>query len=217
MAKIRLIVTEKLQLVRKSLIVLLKEHAQMDVVDEAASSKELMDKLKFRLVDIVILDYDRNDLAAMVAIDTIKNRFPEVKLIVSGVSECDTPIADIMAKGANSFVCKTSSPEGLYSVILGVHKSGYYFDDSLSKALLNGVIVKRSRKEVHDIPDFKQRELDVIRAICEGLSYREIADLLNISLSTVDFYRSSIYQKISCHNVAGLMKFAIKNGIVQLN
>ena len=189
----------------------------MDVVDEASSSKELMEKLKFRLVDIVLLDYDKNDLASMIAIDTIKNRFPEIKLIVSGVSEGETPIADLMAKGANSFVCKNCSPEALYSVILGVHKSGYYFDDSVSKALLNGVIVKSTNKEIKDLPDFKQRELDVIRAICEGLSYREIADLLNISLSTVDFYRSSIYQKVSCDNVAGLMKFAIKNGLVQLN
>ena len=69
----------------------------MDVVDEASSSKELMEKLKFRLVDIVLLDYDKNDLASMIAIDTIKNRFPEIKLIVSGVSEGETPIADLMA------------------------------------------------------------------------------------------------------------------------
>ena len=217
MAKIRILVTDRLELFRKSLILLLKEDNQIEVVDEASNGKELMEKLKYKLVDIVLMDYEKGDLACFATIDTIKNRFPEMKILVSGLSGSENAMAELMTKGANSFICKNCSPNSLFNAIHSVSKNGFYFDDAVSKALLNGIINEKNRVISDDQPVFKQRELDVLRGICDGLSNKEIAELLSISASTVDFYRTSIYTKTKCHNVANLMKYVIRTGVVQLN
>jgi len=216
MAKIRIIVAERLELFRKSLILLLKSDGHLEVVDEASNGKELMEKLKHKLVDIVLMDYEKGDLGCFTTIDIIKNRYPRIKILVNGVSGSDNAIAELMTKGANSFVCKTSSPEILFNAIHSVSKNGFYFDDAVSKALLNGMINEKNRVVSDNEPVFKQRELDVLRGICDGLSNKEIAELLSVSASTVDFYRTSIYTKTKCHNVVSLMKYVIRTGIVQL-
>ena len=217
MAKLRIIVADRLQLVRKSIVKLLKEDNRIEVVDEAGCGKELMEKLKYRLADLVLIDYEKGDLTCFATIGMLRNRFPEIRILVCGPAGVENIIAELMSKGANGFIGKDCSPDTLFQAINAVHKSGFYFDDTVSKALLNGMISERNKTVGEDTPVFKQRELDVLRGICDGLSYREIAELLNVSLSTVDFYRTSIYQKVKCHNVASLMKFAIRTGIVQLN
>lgn len=214
--KIKIVLAENSELFRKSLVSLLNTEPQFEVVGEANNGKELLDLLKQKQVDIVLLDVEMPVMDGRVALDIMQKRFPHVKVIVLSIHNGQNFTTEFMSLGASCVLSKNCGVDTMFSAIRTVNRDGYYFDNTISKAMLGALIkdkaVNRMIKEVV----FNARETEILKAICDGKTNKEIASSLHLSASTIDFHRCKIYAKANCGNVTGLLKYALRNGIVSL-
>jgi two-component system, NarL family, response regulator DegU len=215
--KIKLVIAEDQDLMRRSFIALLKEDPQFDVVGEAAHGKELIEVLKETEADIVLLDIEMPVMNGMDALEIVGRRFPEVKVIILTMHGGTVFISEMMARGARAFINKSCDAESLFEAIHTVDTDGYFFDKSVSEALLKGLQRERSINPIFGELALSEREIDVLREICEGKTNKQISDRLKVSPSTIDFHKSNIYKKTKSRSILDLLKYAIKNGIININ
>lgn len=216
LTKIRIVVSEKQGLYRKSLANLLKTNPDLEVVAEAENGRDLLELLKHTRINIILLDSELPDMECKTTLEIIKRRFPETKVIVLSIHATPELMSDYLTSGASGHICKNCSVENLFSAIQSVENEGYYFDNSVSKALLESVIKKNQPPVPLSEIIFNEREKDIMKKICDGKTNKEIANSLYLSTSTIDFYKTKIYGKTKCKNVASLLCFALKNGIIAL-
>jgi len=209
------IVAESKELLRKGLVALLKTKKDLEII-EASNGREVLEHLKTTEAQIVLLEANLPVLDGNAVLNIIQTRFPIIRVIIlSEISNAQLQ-SDFMAMGASGFLCKTCSTETLFSAIEKVRTEGFFFDSITSKALLHTVIKGKQRSNTPNEISFNQRETDIIKKICDGLTNKEIAINLHLSASTIDFYRTKIYGKTKANCATGLLKYALKNGLVEL-
>lgn len=214
--EIKIMIAEELELSRKSLVALLEKKAELEVVADVSSGRQLVEQLKNKHADIVLMDTEVPVLDGKSTLEIIKKRFPDVRVIVLSIHSDMSLMSDYMARGANSYLCKTCSVDTLFRAIKVVKSEGYFFDNSTSKALLESVLKEKHANTNFSEVKFNERETEILVRICDGKTNKEIANSLHLSSSTIDFYRTKIYGKTKCNNVTALLKYALKNGIVAL-
>lgn len=214
---IKIIVAEDQELIRKSFIALIKEDKQLEIVAEASNGKDLLNLLKLNKPDIVILDIEMPLMNGKEALEIIGKRFPSVKVIMLSMHAGSHFISELMAKGARAFLPKHCDPDTFFEAIYTVHYEGYYFDRTISEAMLKGLQREKSINPLLDELSLTDREISILKEICEGKTNKKIANSLNITPNTVDFHRGNIYKKTKSKNIIDLLKYAIKNGIISLS
>jgi len=214
--KIRLMLVHTNELFRKSLAALLNTNPAFEVIAELPDGKTLMDQLKQSETDIVFMDTHLEGMDAKSALDVMQLRFADVKCIMLSMSGSHFQSTEFMSRGAACYLSMDScSVDMLFKATKTVHYEGHYFDNSISKAMLGALL--RNKKEGDPGMAFNDRELEVMIAVCDGKTNKEIAASLHLSSSTIDFYKARIYEKTACNNAAGLVKYAIRKGIITLS
>ncbi len=216
-AKIKMMVAEDHELVRKGFISLIKELRNVEVIDEAANGKDLLQKLRIKQPDLILMDYRMPIMDGREALQIIKAKYPEVKVIMISVHDEPDLIMDLIAKGANSFISKGSTSDTLFNAITRTHIDGHYFDSNLSRLMMNGVINQKNGSEKTGKESLSDRELSVLRELCNGSSNNGISERLYISISTVEYHKRNIYRKTKTRNSVDLVKYAFKNGIIHIS
>jgi two-component system response regulator DegU len=209
-------IAEDHELVRKGFISLIHELKGAEVIAEAANGKELLHKLKVELPDIILMDYRMPIMDGREALQIIKAKYPQLKVIMMSVHDDTELIMDLVAKGANSFISKATTPDNLYNAIIRTYGEGHYFDTRLSQLMMNGIINQRNYSEKTKKESLSDREISVLREICNGGTNRGISERLYIAKSTVDFHKGNIYKKTNCKTVVELVKYAFKHGIIHV-
>lgn len=212
-SKIRIMVADPQEIFRKSISLLLKLQDDFNVCGEAANGRELSDKLKIGSYNVVLLDNPMPLEDGRTALSIMQARFPEIKVVVLSSHYDVTGMSEYMTEGAACCLLKTCDVNTLFSAIRTVHQDGYYFDKTISEAILLGL---RNVSQTGKNNAFTNREMVIIRKICDGLSNKQIALSLNISRSTVDFHKGKIYTKTNCSSASELLKFALKKGLINL-
>lgn len=212
--KISIILTEDQELMRKSLAALINDFPEFSVIGEAPNGKELLRLLKTSTPDIVLLDIDMPVMNGNETLDILNVRFPEVKVIMLSMYNEEGVILDFMTRGARAYLPKGCDVEMLTTTIESVHRNGYHFSDHVSKAMLNGVMRDRSLSHIAGELALTDREMEIVKELCEGKTNKEIANQLKVTTRTVDFHRANIYAKTKSRNVAELVKYAIRHGVV---
>lgn len=211
MPNIRIIVAESFEIFRKSLGAFLQAHPKFEVVADAGTGRELLERLKQNKTDLVLLDADLPVMDGSAILRVIQRRYHEVKVIALSRNSDARKQAVLMSQGAHSVLNKNCEVNTLMEAIRKVNKDGYYLNTPGTKALLDSVLHNK-QDEINEI-SFNQREIEILREVCEGRTNKQIAFDLHLSVSTVDFYKTRIYQKVKCNNVAGLLKYALNNGL----
>ena len=214
--KIKIIIAEDKELFRKALIFFIEGNKKYQIIDEASNGKELIDKLSNNIPDLILLDYKMPEMDGKEALVIIKNKYPEVKILMLSLYDEAELIIDLLSHGANGFVSKSESPEVFFTAIETVITTGRYFDPRISEVLLNGLL-KKGEKNHSGKMSLSEREISVLKEICNGHTNKLISEKLFISTSTVDFHKGNIYKKTYAKNVVDLVKYAIKNGITPVN
>jgi DNA-binding NarL/FixJ family response regulator len=151
----------------------------------------------------------------MEATKILRKKNNPVKILVITMYEDDKFIIHLMENGANGYLLKNADPEEIIKSIYAVHENGYYFNDVVNKALLKKLVMKSNFK-----PSFNQnielteREMEVLKLICEEKTATEIGKEIFLSPRSVEGIRTRLIEKIGVRNTAGLVMFAVKNGIV---
>lgn len=211
---IRLAIADDQPLFRRAFVLLLRDMPDVQVMFDSANGEELLTGLKGNDVDIVLLDLEMPVMDGVEALRRIRDEHPKVKVIVLSTHDDERSIVRMMELGANGYVLKTAEPDEVENAIRSVKESGYFFSDLVSRVMLQSLVKKENVKPVfNDVDPLTERELDVLRAICQEMTTTEIAGKLFVSPRTVEFHRNNILLKTGARNMAGLVVYAMTKGI----
>ena len=216
MDKTRVLLAEDHTIVRKGLRSLLDKETGIKVVGEAEDGREAIAKAEELHPDVVVMDIAMPGLNGLEATRQIKKRFPDIKIIILTMHTNKEYVSQTLKAGASGYLVKKAAPDELISAINAVHKGNSFLSPSISRMVIDEYI-QRSKEISEGEEGFEQltvREREVLQLIAEGRKTREIAELLYISIKTVETHRAHIMNKLDIHSTAELTRYAIRKGII---
>ncbi|MBL7945228.1 MAG: response regulator transcription factor [Flavobacteriales bacterium] len=211
---IKLALADDQNLFRKGMSMLLRELEGMEVTLECANGKDLLKAIAVVPVDIVLLDLEMPVMDGVETMKRMRTDHPEVKVVVLSMHSEEKFIVHLMELGANGYLLKTAEAAEVETAIRSVAESGYYFSDMVSQVMLQGLVKRDKVRPYFNVVDpLSDREIEVLKLICAEKTTPEIAEQLFLSPRTVEGHRNNILLKTGARNVAGLVVFAMTNGI----
>ncbi len=208
----RIVLADDHTIVRQGIKRMIEEVAGLMVVGEASDGLELLSLLKILDADLVILDISMPNLRGIEATRELKRIFPDVKVLILTMYKDKELLHHAFSSGADGYVLKEDTDEELHTAIEKIRKGKIYISPSFSgKSKNNGVLTRRGIFKPLLEP-LTQRETEILRLIAEGKSNKEIANLLFISIRTVQNHRASIMSKLGIKKTADLIRYAIHQG-----
>jgi two-component system response regulator NreC len=215
MKEIRLLIVDDHQIIIDGLKSLLEDEADIKLLGEANNGKEALDILRLLDVDIVLMDIDMPIMNGIEATKHILKDFPNVKVVILSMHKEGGLIKNLISIGAHGFLLKNSDQAQLIEAIRKVAYGDKYFSPEVTMSLLNKTSINTSAFNGIDLlSKLTERETEILKLIAEGYSNKEIGEKLFISHRTVDTHRTNLMKKLDVNNIAGLIKFAIQNGVV---
>ncbi len=213
MKRICIVLADDHQLILDGLNSLLKNREDILVAGEAKNGRDALSLVKLLDPDIVLMDIDMPVMNGIEALKEIKKSFPSTKVIILSMHEESGMIKSLMALGANGYLLKSCSQDELLGAISSVAMGQQYFSHGVVRSLLQTESSPAS--STHELTELlTDRETEVLQLIAEGFSNKEIGAKLFISHRTVDTHRTNLMKKLNVGNIAGLISFAIKKGLV---
>ncbi len=215
MSKIRIAIADDYKIYRDGLKVGLSADDNMEIIAEADNGEDLLKTLETNSPDVILMDLKMPVMDGMEATKQVRKKYPAIKVLVITMYEDDKFIIHLMENGANGYLLKNAEPDEIIKSIYAVYENGYYFNDVVNKALLKKLVLKNNLKpSFNQNIDLTEREQEVLKMICEEKTAAEIAKEIFLSPRSVEGIRQRLIEKIGVRNTAGLVMFAVKNGIV---
>jgi len=217
MSNIKVLLVEDHTILRKGLCSLLENEYGIEVIGEAENGREAIEKAENLLPDIVVLDISLPLLNGLEVTRQLKKRFPEIKILILTMHTSDEFVFEILNAGAKGYIVKKAAPNELVAAIHAVYLGQSFFSPEISKMMLDRMVEKGQLHDDSDVNEIlTEREREILQLVAEGNSSRTIAEMLFLSLKTVENHRSNIMKKLDIDNLAGLIKYAISKGIIQI-
>jgi DNA-binding NarL/FixJ family response regulator len=212
MKKIKLLLADDHHLFLEGIKSLLQEENELDIVYSASNGKEVLSLLKLSPVDICILDINMPELNGIETAREIKQVYPNILIIILTTYNDQEFIKAMLALGVEGYVMKNATKPELVKAIHTVWNGKKYFADDVHEVVLKEFLINTNSEEKVTLT---KRETEVVQLLSQQLTNEQIAKKLHISFRTVETHRKNIMQKTKATNLAGLIKFAYENGIVQ--
>ena len=212
---IRVAIADDHALFRAGVKTSLSSRKDIQMVAEAENGMQLLNLLKHITPDIILLDIQMPIMDGLTTLPEIKRLYPEIKVVMLSMHNDHSVITRMMEIGANSYLTKDSDSEMIYQAIRTCYEQEFYFNDLTNKALLNGLRMKRPVEQ--EMPDvsLNDKEVTILKLMCEEKSTREIASAVDLSPRTVEAIRDKLKTKTGAKSLAGLIMYAVKAGIVE--
>ncbi|MBT4641047.1 MAG: response regulator transcription factor [Deltaproteobacteria bacterium] len=220
MPNIRVLLADDHTIVRKGLCALLEEETDISVIGEAEDGREAVEKAFTLEPDVVVIDIGMPSLNGLEAVKAIKKGRPEMKVLILTMHENEEYITEALRAGVSGYLIKKSVPRDLITAIQLAYKGESFLSPSISTKVINRFIRQNTPSDSEFIDSeitLTTREREVVQLIAEGLTNKEIASNLGISIKTVKNHRSNLMEKLDLHNTAEITQFAIKNGLIILD
>jgi DNA-binding NarL/FixJ family response regulator len=205
------------QLFRIGLVSVLKEFDFVSQIHEAENGREAIEKLVCDNYDIVLMDINMPIMMGTQATRVIKRDFPEVKVIALTMYEDQKHVIEMVEAGASGYIIKNTNGTEIYNALQKVMNNELYFSRQISESLITSLVQKHQTKKSQQNEMISNREKDILCLICREYTTREIAQALFLSGKTVDWHRINLLQKTHSKNIAGLVLFAVRSGIIDEN
>src|SRR5947209_191336 len=193
----------------------LTSRKDIQMVAEAENGMQLLNLLKHIKPDIILLDIQMPIMDGLTTLPEIKKLYPEIKVIMLSMHNDHSVITRMMEIGANSYLTKDSDSETIYQAIRTCYEQEFFFNDLTNKALLNGLRMKKPAEASMPDVQLSDKEVTILKLMCEEKSTKEIADIVDLSPRTVEAIRDKLKTKTGVKSMAGLVMYAIKAGIVE--
>jgi len=208
---LRVLLADDHVLVRAGIHSLLNQLEGIDVVGEASNGREALELVEMHRPGIVLMDIDMPELNGLGATARIVSRFPSVRVIILSVHGTEEHVLQALRAGAAGYLLKNISPAELDQAIRSVNEGNNHITDSVAKHVV-ARLVEGAKVGSPDRLTLRQRE--VLQLVAEGNTSKEIATKLGISAKTAESHRAEIMQTLGIHDTAGLVRYAIRLGIV---
>lgn len=211
MSKINVLLADDHQIIIDGLKSLLNNQEEINVAAQANNGREAIRILGLLSIDVLLMDIDMPVMNGIDALKEIRKSYPNVKVIILSMHNEAGMIKSLIDIGANGYLLKSCSQDELLEAIKKVAAGQSYFSTDVTLALLKPA---NSANPEQKNELLTERETEILKLIAGGFSNKEIGDQLFISHRTVDTHRTNLMKKLDVNNIAGLISYAIRNGIV---
>lgn len=214
---IRVIIADDHVLYRAGVKTALSAKKDVQVVAEADNGMHLLHMIKNVPADVILLDIQMPIMDGITALPEIKKICPEARVIMLTMMDDHSMITKLMELGANSYLTKTSDSEIIYEAIKTCYEQEYYFNSLTNKALLSNLKQRNvitPQKLMQQEAHLNDKEMTILKLMCEEKSTKEIADLVDLSPRTVEAIRDKLKVKTGAKSTAGLIMYAVKHKIL---
>ncbi len=214
--KIKVLITDDHALFRTGVKTALSHYRDIEFIGEAENGMQLLNLVKFLQPDVILLDIQMPIMDGIAALPEIRKILPDTKIVMLTMNDDISMISKLMEIGANSYLTKNSDSETIYEAIKTVHVKEYFFNEYTNKAMLSGLKNRRIvESAMPDDAELSEKEIQVLKLMCDEKSTKEIADIVDISPRTVEAIRDRLKIKTGAKSTAGLILYAVKHGIVE--
>jgi two-component system response regulator NreC len=215
MRKIRIVLADDHKLMRSGLRVLLEQQQDFAVVGEASDGREAVTLVSSQKPDVLVMDIGMPNLNGIEAAAQITQNHPEISVVMLSMHSDESYVLRALKAGAKGYLLKDSAETDLIRAVHSVAEGKSFFSPAVSKVLLNDYVRKLKRSGTEDPYDLlTPREREVLQLVAEGKSNKDVAQLLNLSVYTVETHRSNIMEKLNLHGVPELILYAVRKGII---
>src|SRR4051794_2418780 len=193
----------------------LSARKDIQMVAEAENGMQLLNLLKHIQPDVVLLDIQMPIMDGLTTLPEVKRLYPNIRVIMLSMHNDHSMISRMMEIGANSYLTKDSDSETIYQAIRTCYQQEFFFNDLTNKALLNGLRTKKPSEASTPDVHLTDKEVTILKLMCEEKSTKEIADMVDLSPRTVEAIRDKLKTKTGVKSMAGLVMYAVKAGIVE--
>lgn len=213
MNAIQLLLVEDHALVRAGMRVLLSNIDDIEIIGEAGSGREAIREIEKHQPQVVLMDIAMDDMNGLEATSHIVQQYPEVRVLMLSMHASEEYVLQALQAGASGYLLKDAGTSELELAIRAVARGETYLSPAISKYIVAGYVQRMGQDHVQVQLTPRQRE--ILRLIAEGKSTREIAQELFISIKTVETHRSQLMERLDIRDIAGLVRCAIRMGLVR--
>jgi DNA-binding NarL/FixJ family response regulator len=216
--KLRILIADDHEVVRRGLCTLLQSHDGWEICGEATDGRVAVEKAKELKPDVVIVDIGMPSLNGLAATRQLVQQDPHCKVIVLTITDSDQVIREALDAGARGFVLKSDAARDLVSAVEALQLNRMFFTPRVNDMVLAGFLDRRktATNVPPRLPTLTPREREVIQLLAEGKSSKEVACVLDLSTKTAETHRSNIMRKLGFHSIRDLVVYAVKNNIIQV-
>lgn len=216
MKRIRILIADDHALVRAGFRAMLEKAPEVEVVSEASDGLEAIEKVGTTFPDILLMDIGMVPLNGLDATARIRREYPDVKVIILSMHANEEYVLRALRGGASGYILKNSKFKELRTAIQTVAVGDIYLSSRVSQHVIDNY-VRSMEFEKSPLEELTPRQREILKMIAEGKNNREIAASLGVSMKTVDTHRTQLMQRLNIHDIAGLVRFAVRMGLVGLD
>jgi DNA-binding NarL/FixJ family response regulator len=217
MKTVRILIVDDHDLMRRGIKALLQSHAGWEVVGEAHTGREAVAKAEELKPDVAILDISMPDLNGIEAARRIRKSTPNTEVLILSVHYSDQLIRDILEAGVRGYIVKSDSDRDLVIAVETLANHKPFFTPRATEVILSNF---NGARPGNDLPEsvrdrLTSREREIVQLLAEGKSSKEVASSLGISVKTAETHRANIMRKLQLHTVTDLVRYAVRNQIIE--
>jgi DNA-binding NarL/FixJ family response regulator len=215
LTSLRILVVDDHAVVRRGVRSLLESHEGWEVCGEATTGREAVEQSRRLRPDVVVMDLSLPELNGLDATRQILKDAPDTEVLVLTMHHSEELARDVLKAGARGYVLKADADENLISAVDNLRRHKPYLTGTVTEFMLDDFVRRGDAALEDSVVVVTAREREVIQLVAEGRSSKEVASTLGISVKTVEAHRASIMRKLRLHAVSDLVRYAIRNKIVQ--
>jgi DNA-binding NarL/FixJ family response regulator len=215
-APIRILLADDHTIIRSGLKLLLEQQPDFKVVAEANDGREAVELVSKHHPKVAVLDIGMPKLNGIEATQQIASQEPDTEVVILSMHADESYVLRALKAGARAYILKNSAEADLIRAVHSVADGKSFFSPVISKMLLEDYVRQIKDKHVEDSYDLlTPREKEILQLLAEGRTNKEVANLLSLSVHTVDAHRGNILQKLNLHGIPELILYAVRKGIIQ--
>jgi len=214
---VRILLADDHDVVRRGLRVLLQEHAGWEICGEAMSGREAVDLAREMQPDVAIIDLMMPDLNGLGVTSQIRKASERTQVLIFTMHHNETLIHGVLEAGARGYLLKTDAEQHVVTAVETLLRGQPYFSAQVSETVLEGFL-RSGRHAAADsavVPRLTPREREIIQLLAEGHRNKKIAQMLGISIKTVETHRTALMRKIGVRSIVELVRYAVRNNLTE--
>lgn len=215
MDKIKVFIADDHKILRESLVILLSQQENIEVVGEAAGGLEAFEKIQALQPEIAVLDISLPQLNGLDLAARLEQEQPETKIVILTMHKSEEFVKKALSIGVKGYVLKDNALEDLIACIQTVHEGKSFLSQSVTQLVVDEFVKDLKDHDSAQPELISTREREVLQLLAEGKSNKEISETLTLSIKTVETHRAHIMRKLGLRNIADLVLYAVRNHIIE--